>query len=140
MVTYKAFVGECYLVQPEMIASWYETSLPTLFSQYKLEDIYKAEKFRLFYQWLTKKTLHLKSNKCSGGKQSKIRITGFAAENAAGDKLPMFVTGKCKMSRCFKNVRSLPCQYRSKGKSWIDNTLFEDKLDGKFLRGNRKFH
>ena len=75
-------------------SSWYETSLLTLLSQYKLEDIYIADEFGIFYQCLPNKTFPLKSNKCSGRKQSKIQITGVAAANAVGDKLPMFVTGK----------------------------------------------
>lgn len=42
-----------------------------------------------------KKTLHLKREKCSGiGGHSKIRLTGLAAGNVAGKKLPRFVTGK----------------------------------------------
>ena len=40
------------------------------------------------YQCLPNKTLHLKSERCSGGKNSKIRITGLAAVNAVGDKRP----------------------------------------------------
>ena len=100
-----------------MIASWYETSLPTLFSQYKLEDIYNADEFGIFYQCLPNETFHLKSDKCSGGKHSKIRITGLAAANAVGDKLPMFVIGKSKSPRYFKNVRSLPCRYPSQRES-----------------------
>ena len=77
-----------------MIASWYETSLLTLLSQYKLADLYNADEFGIFYQCLPNKTFHLKSDKCSGGKYSKIRIAGLAAANAVGDKLPMFVIGK----------------------------------------------
>ena len=53
----------------------------------------------------------------------------------------MFVIGKSKNPRCFKNVRSLPCRYRSQRKSWMDSALFEEwvrELDGKFLRENRK--
>ena len=38
--------------------------------------------FAFFYQCLPNKTLHLKSEKCSGGKNSKIRITGLAAANS----------------------------------------------------------
>ena len=94
-----------------------------------------------FYQCLPNKTLHLKSEKCSGGKNSKIRITGLAAANSVGDKLPMFVIGKSKAPRCFKNVTSLPCRYRSQKKSWMDSTLFEEwvrELDVKFQKENRK--
>ena len=58
-----------------------------------------------------------------------------------GDKLPMFVIVKSKAPRCFKNVTSLSCRYRSQKKSWMDNTLFEEwirELDVKFQKENRK--
>ena len=116
-VTFKTVDGEKKSVQPETVASWFETTLPTLLSNYKLEDIFNTDEFGLFYQCLSNKTLHLKSEKCSDGKNSKIRITGLAAANSVGDKLPMFVIGKSKASRCFKNVTSLPCRYRYQKKS-----------------------
>ena len=78
----------------EMTASWDETTLPTIISNYKLEDIFNADEFGLFYQALPNKTLHLKSEKCVDGKHSKTRLTGMAAANAVGEKLPMFVIGK----------------------------------------------
>ena len=37
-----------------------------------------------FYQCLPNKMYQLKSEKCSGGKLSKIRITGMAAASATG--------------------------------------------------------
>ena len=67
----------------------------------------------------------MKSEKCSGGKQSKIGITGLAAPNAAGEKLPMFVIGIAKNPRCFKNLQTLPCRYRSQKKR-TDSALFEE--------------
>ena len=63
--------------------------------------------FGLFYQCVPNK-----SEKCSGGKLSKARITGMSLANAAGDKLPMFVIGKARKPCCFKNVKFLPCRYR----------------------------
>ena len=140
-VTFKTVVGESNSVQPEMVASWFETTLPILLSNYKLEDIFNADKFDLFHQCLPNKTLHLKSEKCSGGKISKIRITGLAAANSVDDKLLMFVIGKSKAPRCFKNVTSLPCRYRSQKKCWMDSTLFEEwvrELDVKCQKENRK--
>ena len=138
-VTFKSVVGESNSIQPKMAASWFKTTLPTLLSNYKLEDIFIADKFCLFYQCLPNKALHLKSEKCSGGKNSKIRITGLAAANSVCDKLPMFVIGKSKAPRCFKNVTSLPCRYRSQKKSWMDSTLFEQwvrELVVKFQKEN----
>ena len=55
--------------------------------------------------------------------------------NAMGDKLPMFVIGKAKNPRCYKNVKFLPCRYRNQRKSWLDGKFFEDwlrELDRKF--------
>ena len=140
-VTFKTVAAEAKSCTSEMTASWDETTLPTIISNYKLEDIFNADEFGFFYQALPKKTLHLKSEKCVGGKHSKTRLTGMAAANAVGEKLPMFVIGKSARPRCFAGVRNLPCQYRSQKKSWMDSALFEEwvrELDRKFVREGRK--
>ena len=92
-----------------MVSGWNKTTLPTLLSKCDLENIYNADEF----DELPDKSYQLKTEKCSGGKHSKIRITGLAAANAVGNKLPMFVIGKTKNPRCFKNIKKLPCRYRS---------------------------
>ena len=50
------------------------------------------------------KSLHLKKEKCIGGKQSKVRITGIAASKALGDKMPMFDIAKSLNSIYFKDI------------------------------------
>ena len=77
-ISLKEVSGESKSVTREMTAASKETSLPTILSRYELKDIYNADDFGLFYQGLSKKTLHLKSEKCSGGKYSKLRLTGMA--------------------------------------------------------------
>ena len=70
-----------------------------------------------------------------------VRITGLAAANALGEKLPMFVIGKAAKPRCFKDIMTLPCRYRSQAKPWMDSLLFEEwikDLDMKFVREGRK--
>ena len=103
-----------------------ETTLPTLLSKYDLKDIFNAVKFGLFCQCSPNKTCHFKSQKCSEGKNSKVRLNGMAARNAIGEKLPMFVIGKSKTLRCFKHTKNLPCKYKLKKKSWMDSQLFEE--------------
>ena len=98
------FSGEGKDVTGEMTDPWKETTLQTILSNYAKTDIYNAYEFGLFYQALPKKTLHLKDEKCTGGKHSKIRLTGIAATNMNGDKLPMFVIGRSNKPRCFKGV------------------------------------
>ena len=85
--------------------------------------------------------MHLKGEKCSGGKNSKIRLTGLAAANISGEKIPMFVIGKPNKLRCFKGIKSTPCRYRTQKKSWMDSELFGEwarEQDKKFALEGRK--
>ena len=105
-----------------------QTHLTTIMSRYDLRHIYNADEFGLFYQQLPTKSFHLKGErwKIGGGKFSKVRLSGLAAGNAAGERLPMFVIGKAEKPRCFKGVTSLPCQYKPQRKSWMDSEIFSD--------------
>ena len=80
----------------------------------------------MFYQQLPTKSFHLKGERGAGGKFSKVHLTGLAAGNAAGEKLPMFAIGKAEKPRCFKGITSLPCQYKPQRKSWMDTEIFSD--------------
>ena len=64
----------------------------------------------------------------------------MAAASAVGEKLPMFVIWKSKNPRRFKNVKHLPCEYKSQKKSWMNSEIFEEwvrKLDRKFRADDR---
>ena len=89
----KVVGGECKSVTNQMTSSWNETTLPTILSNYKLEDTLNADEYDLFYQCLPEKTYPLKGEKCFGGKKSKLRFTRIAAASTTGEKLPMFVIG-----------------------------------------------
>ena len=67
-VSFKAIAGEEKTVTPEMTSSWWEPYLPTILSRCDLKDIYNADEFGLFYQALPTKTMELKGEKCTGGK------------------------------------------------------------------------
>ena len=124
-----------------MTAPWLETTLPTILSRYALENIFNGDEFGLFFQCLPNKTFHFKKDKCSGGKHSKVRLTGMAAGNAKGERLPMFVIGKSKNPRCFKGVKRVPFRYRAQQKSWMSSELFEEwvkELDQNFCSSKRK--
>ena len=123
-----------------MVAPWNETTLSTLFSKYDLKDIFNADEFGLFYQCLPNKTYYFKGQTCSGGKNSKVRLTGMASGSAIGEKRPMFVIGRSKTPRCFKYITNLPCKYKSQKKSWMDTQIFEEwvrKLDRTFRMEGR---
>ena len=83
----------------------------------------------------------MKSEKCFGGKQNKVHLTGMVAASAEGEKLPMFVIGKSVKPRCVTGVIHLPCRYRAQKKSWMDSSLFEEwvqEQDRKFEHQGRK--
>ena len=44
--------GESKAVTPEMVAGWNETILPSLLSDYGIENVYNVDKFVLFNQCL----------------------------------------------------------------------------------------
>ncbi|XP_047138885.1 tigger transposable element-derived protein 4-like [Hydra vulgaris] len=135
-ISFKIISGESAAVTNNKTASWNETTLPTLLLHCnKLENIFNADEFGLFYQCLQNKTYHLSREKCFGKKNSKVRLTGIAAGSATGEILPMFVIGKSKNPRCFKHIKQLPCTYKNQLKSWMTGDLFTEwvmKLDSVF--------
>ena len=107
-----------------MTVPWAETTLLIILSRISLENILNADKFGLFYQCLPNKTLQLKGGKCSGGKHSKVRLTGLAAGNAYGERLQMFVIGKSVTPRYFKDVNPLstnPTKWWNTLKQFVGN-------------------
>ena len=83
----------------------------------------------------------MKGEKCSGGKHSKVQLTGMAAASAAGEKFPIFVIDKSAKLRHFKKVKCLPCCYWLQVKSWMNSFLFDQwvkELDKKSEKENRK--
>lgn len=57
------------------------------------------------------------------------------------EKIPLYVIGKAKNPRCFKNVKTLLTQYDANKKAWITSDLFTNwlrSLDRKFYHQKRK--
>ena len=85
--------------------------------------------------------MHYKGERCSGGKHSKVRLTGLAAGNAMGEKLFMSAIGKSAKPWCFSGVKSLPCRYCAQKHSWMDGDLFTEwvkEVDRKSASQNKK--
>ena len=55
-VSFKTASGKSKVITPKMVAGWNEATLPTLLSNYGLENIYNADEFRLFYHRLPDKS------------------------------------------------------------------------------------
>ena len=134
-------LGEGNNVTGETTNLWKETTLQTILSSWPKTEIYNADEFGLLYHALPKNTLHTKDEKCTGGKLSKVRLTGLAAANMNGDELPMFIIGQLNNPWCFKQVEKLLCRCRAQKKSWMDSQRLKEwvrELEYQFFKKNRK--
>uniref|UniRef100_H3AS26 DDE-1 domain-containing protein n=1 Tax=Latimeria chalumnae TaxID=7897 RepID=H3AS26_LATCH len=66
-----------------------------------------------------------KGEDCHGGKHSKECITVMVAANMDGsEKLKLLVIGKSQKPRGFKNVKSLPVDYKANTSAWMTSDIF----------------
>ena len=61
-------------------------TLPKILSKYKLDEIYNADEFGLFFRMQQNKSLSLRSAACVGGNTVKFLLLGMTAANATSDK------------------------------------------------------
>nr|XP_002735168.1 PREDICTED: tigger transposable element-derived protein 6-like [Saccoglossus kowalevskii] len=141
-ITFKSVCGEAASVSDDMVDDWVMLTLPGLIDGYAPRDIFNADETGLFFRLMPNKTLSFKNDVCSGGKTSKERLTVMLCANMDGsEKLKPLVIGKSKNPRCFKNVKSLPVDYKANKKAWMVSDLFIEwlhKLDKKYKRQKRK--
>ena len=69
--------------------------------------------------------MHLKVEKCSGGKDSKIRLTGLAAANMCGEKFRCLLKGNQTNFVALRKLKALHVDTVRKTKSWMDSELFD---------------
>uniref|UniRef100_A0A3B3SWE0 HTH CENPB-type domain-containing protein n=1 Tax=Paramormyrops kingsleyae TaxID=1676925 RepID=A0A3B3SWE0_9TELE len=134
--------GESGGVCTEVVVEWKTGKLKDILKRYKEKDIFNADETGLFYLMLPENTLGFLGQSHHGTKESKVRITLLVAANMDGsEKLPMYMIGKSKNPRAFKNVGSLPVSYCVNKKAWMTSTLFDDwlkKLDRQMAKEKRK--
>ncbi|XP_066274905.1 tigger transposable element-derived protein 4-like [Branchiostoma lanceolatum] len=135
-------VGESASVSNATVEEW-KDKLAQITRGYAPEDLYNMDETGLFFRATTTKTLCVKGEQCSGGKQSKERVTVMLCSNMAGDKEKPLLIGKSTNPRCFKNIKksSLPVTYDNNKKAWMTSAIFADwikTLDKKMKRQDRK--
>lgn len=139
-ICFKTVSGESGDVNQQLANDWKRDLLVKIQGK-DPKDIFNADETGLFYRCIPNKTLAFKGERCSGGKLSKERITLLIGANMDGsEKLPLFMIGKSKNPRCFKNMKSKPVEYEANRKAWMTNEIFKNwllKLDEKFRRRNR---
>ena len=100
-----------------------------LLLQYKAKDIYNADKTGLYYRAMPDRTHALNTEKVSGGKKNKERVTAMVCANMDGsDKRKLMIIGKSNQPCCMKNVKSQPVTYESNANSWMTSHIYESWL------------
>ena len=122
----KSVCGESGSVDVDITRDWVEVKLPKIIEDYEENDIFNADESGVFFKALPNKNIALKNEPCTGGKQSKERITILPFANMNGsEKETMIVTGKSANPQCFKNIKRLPVTYYFNKKAWMVSQLFE---------------
>ena len=120
-ISFKTSCGESNSVDENSVALW-KTKLRDICEGYEAKNIANCDETALFFKVLPNKTLHLKNEKCSGGKLSKDRITLMLTVFADGSKLQKpLIIGKSQNPRCFKGLhkKKLHCDYYANTKAWM---------------------
>ena len=134
--------GESAGVNQYVVQNWKDGKLRDILNRYSSSDIFNADETALFWQILPDKSLGFLGKSYHGGKQAKTRITVLVCASMDGhEKLQLYVIGKSKKPRAFKNVRQLPVEYVANTKAWMTSDLFENwvrKLDNRMRLKNRK--
>jgi hypothetical protein len=136
----KVVCGEAGSVSKETTDKWKQSELQEILKQFEPKNIYNADETGLFYKCVPNRTLAEKGDACSGYKIPKERISILFAANMDGDKLPLLAIGKFEKPRCFKNVKTLPTEYKFNKKAWMTGSIFEQwvrKMDRIFLLQGR---
>lgn len=99
-------------------------------------QVYNTDETGLNFKMLPSKTLAASNESVAGTKLIKDRITVTPCSNADGThKLPLFIIGKSKKPRAFKNINpsSLPVYYRNQKSAWMDCNLFKSWFFDEFV-------
>ncbi|KAJ8889817.1 hypothetical protein PR048_009321, partial [Dryococelus australis] len=130
-IVYKTVCRESASVREETVGAWKIITLPPLLAEYKAQDVFNADECGLFINLLPDSTFAFKGDKWHGNKKKNERVTVFFCTTVDGyEKLPVLVKGKSQKRRCLKNVKSLPCVYKSNMSSWMTCKVFSEFLFG----------
>ena len=119
--------GEAKDADVQQRENWIASVWPRLWQQYDEENIFNADETGIYFRAMPDSTLTFQNDTRRGTKKSKERITCLMACSMAGEKKKLFIVGKSKTPRCFKNV-TLPVDYEANPKSWMTGAIWESFL------------
>ena len=97
-----------------------------MLEKFDVKNIYNA---RIYYRALPDSTLTLATEKLSGSKKAKDRITALVAVNMdSSDQRPLLIIRNSRNPRCFRGVQQLPTSYTNNKSAWMTSSIFHNWL------------
>ena len=128
-IRYKKAHGEKNDADYESAEMWTSTVLSEVLEKFDVKNIYNADETGIYYQALPDGTLTLATERLSGSKKAKDRITALVAVNMDGsDQRPLLIIRKSKNPRCFRGVQQLPTSYTNNKSAWMTSSIFHNWL------------
>ncbi len=127
-IVYRKACGEQRDADVKGADVWLKEEWPRLAARYAPDDVYNADETALYYRAMPETTFMFKDENAKGCKIAKDRITVLTCVSLTGEKEKLMVIGKSKAPRCFKNVSTLPVDYRANKTAWMTALLFIDFL------------
>lgn len=122
-IVFKKIHGEKNDADCSGAEDYIKTILPPILQNYKIEDIFNADESGLFFKALPSATFTEKERDVKGNKMQKARLTTLFLCNANGSYKRVFVIGKPKNPRCFKN-KQVPLPYYSNKNAWMTSEIW----------------
>lgn len=132
--------GEASDSNKDSAQNYTDNILPGLIKEYSPENIFNADESALYYKALPTKTYYRPDLQPVGHKSQKVRFTLLFICNATGTFKKVYVIGKSKNPRCFKNVVP-PVSYFANAKAWMTTVLWHEilqSLDIEMQKLNKK--
>ena len=105
---------------------WVSNVWPDIHSKYAASDIYNCDETGLDFRALPEGTMCFRTEKLSGSKKAKQRLTVPLTANVDGsDEKKPLVIGKSAKPRCFRGVASLPVTYKANKNAWMTAAIFQ---------------
>jgi transposase len=123
-ITLKPAYGDAASAPTKDIDNWLETTLPTILTNFKPQDIFNCDQTGLFWKALPETTLTPKGKKVQGWVQSKDRVTVHVCCSLTGEKVELLVIGYSHLPRVFKGHAWLPVLYESNSSAWLTSIIF----------------
>lgn len=140
-IHFKNVHGEKSSADAQSATEWLRNILPSYLEEYPEDAIYNADESALFYKAVPSGTLANKSEKVSGRKVPKDRITLLFIANSTGTDKHLYSIGKSKNPRCFKKNNPIPVKYMANTKAWMTSDIWTKiikELDTKFKEMEKK--